>query len=112
MRLWILGLLLLAAPLVAKDVIGDTAGVQILREKRHDSEGQHYGYNYHARNRNDYPVYVSVQLAHATNAYDGLLPGSIIVRGDETAPLGYVVQDSVSEDANWDIVWQTEPLNQ
>ena len=102
-------LLLLTAPLAAQTVVGEKAGVQILRAPRRDPQGHHYGFDYAARNRNPYPVYVSIRLTASENAFDGLLPGSIIVQGGETAPLGYVVQESVSENANWNFEWKTEP---
>jgi hypothetical protein len=104
-------LLLLTAPLLAQTVIGNTAGVQILRARRLDADEKHYGYDYSARNRNDYPVYVSIRLTNAVNAYDGLLPGSVIVQGGENASLGYVVQEDASSDSNWDLEWKAEPLS-
>lgn len=105
----LLALLLLIAPLAAQTVVGEKVGVQILRERRHDPQELHYGYNYSAHNRNPYPVYVSIRLISSENAYDGLVPGSIIVQSGDTTSLGFVVQESVSENANWKFEWKTEP---
>ena len=105
----LLALLLLITPLAAQTVVGENAGVQILRERRYNAQDRHIGYNYSALNRNPYPVYVSIRLTASENAYDGLLPGSVIVQGGETTPLGYIVQESISENANWNFEWKTEP---
>lgn len=108
-KLLALLLLVTAQTVLAQTVVGEKAGVQILRERRYDAQDLHYGYNYSALNRNSYPVYVSIRLTSSENAYDGLVPGSIIVQAGESAPLGYIVQESVSENANWNFEWKTEP---
>jgi len=108
-KLLALLLLITTQTVLAQTVVGEKVGVQILRERRHDAQDKHYGYNYSAHNRNTYPVYVSIRLTSSENTYDGLLPGSIIVQAGDTAPLGYVVQESISENANWNFEWKTEP---
>ncbi len=90
-------------------IVDQTGGVELHREERYDTLGNHHGYTYTAHNTNPHPVLVTIDSSNLENAYDGLSLAPVEVPPNSEVSLGWVIQADPNTNANWDFSWRTQP---
>ncbi|MGA8164510.1 MAG: hypothetical protein WB791_05725 [Waddliaceae bacterium] len=91
-----------------EQVVGTLNGVDLIFADLFNKDGHNFGEQYFVLNRNDQPMRVSIRLVGSENAVDHLVKYTIIVNRRDRVEIGKVIQDNLSEGANWKYEWQVE----
>ena len=83
--------------------------VDFIIENLRDGEGNIYGESYYAKNNNDYPMRISMELVQAENVDPKIIPYTVIMEPEVRILLGSVVKNDSEKDAVWKYQWEVEP---